>query len=58
MRLDDYKMPDFLDPTKRLSEEENEQLHNVMLKLAIKANKYRVLPKAYFKDAVDFNINF
>lgn len=54
MRLDDYKMPDFLDPKKRLSEEENEQLHNVMLKLAIKANKYRVLPKAYFKDAVNF----
>lgn len=45
-------MPDFLDPRKRLSEEENEFLHHIMTKLAIKANKYRVLPKAYFKDAV------
>lgn len=46
-----FKMPDFLDPRKRLSQEENEFLHQIMIKLAIKANKYRVLPKAYFKDA-------
>jgi len=45
-------MPDFLDPQKRLIEEENKFLHEIMIKLAIKLNKYRVLPKAYFKDAV------
>jgi hypothetical protein len=28
-----------------------------MIKLAIKANKYRVLPKAYFKDAVRLFFN-
>jgi len=49
-------MPDFLDPGKRLTEEENQFLHNIMNKLATKANKYRVLPKAYFKDAVRHNL--
>lgn len=52
LRPDDFKMPEFLDPRKRLTDEENEILHNIMIKLATKANKYRVLPKAYFRDAV------
>ncbi len=51
-RPEDFKMPDFLDPRKRLTQDENEQLHNIMVKLATKANKYRVLPKTYFRDAV------
>lgn len=44
-------MPDFLDPQQRLSKEENEFFHQVMLKLAGLMQKYRVLPKVYFKDA-------
>jgi len=46
-----FKMPDFLDPQKRLSQDENEFLHEVMIKLALLMKKYRVLPKVYFKDA-------
>jgi hypothetical protein len=48
-------MPDFLDPQKRLSDNENYFLHDIMIKLAVKMNKYRALPKAYFKDAVILN---
>ena len=32
--------------------EEAEELHDVMIKLGILMNKYRVIPKSYFKDAV------
>lgn len=52
MRPHDYKMPEFLDPDKRLIGEEYENLHNIMIKLAMLMRKYRVMPKAYFKDAV------
>jgi hypothetical protein len=52
MRPEEFKIPDFLEPRKRLTDQENDFLHNIMIKLAVKANKYRVLPKAYFKDAV------
>jgi hypothetical protein len=47
-----FKIPDFLDPEKRLNSEENQILHNAMIKLAILMNKYRVMPKVFFKDAV------
>ena len=36
-------MPDFLDPKQRLSIEENEFFHQVMLKLAELMKKFRVL---------------
>ena len=52
MRPQDYKMPEFLDPDKRFIGEESENLHNIMIKLALLMRKYRVMPKAYFKDAV------
>jgi hypothetical protein len=48
----EFKIPDFLDPEKRLTSEENDLLHNTMIKLAILMNKYRVMPKVFFKDAV------
>jgi len=51
IRPEEFKMPDFLDPQQRLSVEENEFFHQVMLKLAELMKKYRVLPKVYFKDA-------
>ena len=47
-----YVIPDFLDPNKRMDGEEAEELHDVMIKLGILMNKYRVIPKSYFKDAV------
>lgn len=50
-RPEEFKTPDFLDPEKRLSEEDNLLLNEVMIKLALLMRKYRVLPKAYFKDA-------
>lgn len=51
LRPGEFKTPDFLDPEKRLSETDNEFLHEVMIKLALLMRKYRVMPKAYFKDA-------
>lgn len=51
IRPEEFKIPDFLDPEKRLNQEENELLNEVMIKLAIFMRKYRVMPKAYFKDA-------
>jgi hypothetical protein len=48
----EFKIPDFLDPEKRLTNEENDVLHNTMIRLAILMNKYRVMPKVFFKDAV------
>jgi hypothetical protein len=39
----------------RLNADENQILHNAMIKLAILMNKYRVMPKVFFKDAV-YNI--
>jgi len=51
IRPKEFKMPDFLDPKQRLTKDENEFFHQVMLKLAELMKKYRVLPKVYFKDA-------
>lgn len=34
---------------------EEEALHEVMVKLGVLMNKYRVIPKSYFKDAVIIN---
>jgi hypothetical protein len=52
LRPDSYIVPDFLDPSKRMQGEESEELHAVMIKLGVLMNKYRVIPKSYFKDAV------
>jgi hypothetical protein len=52
MRPSEYKMPEFLDPDKRLFGEDAQYLHNIMIKLTMLMRKYRVTPKAYFKDAV------
>lgn len=52
-RPKEFTVPDFLDPEKRLSPEDSEFLHQVMVKLALLMKKYRVMPKAYFKDAVN-----
>lgn len=54
IRPKEFKMPDYLDPEKRLSEAEAMFLDEVMRKLAYLMKKYRVLTKAYFKDAVYF----
>jgi len=50
-----FEIPDFLDPKKRMQGEEEEALHKVMVKLGGMINKYRVIPKSYFKDAVKIN---
>jgi hypothetical protein len=56
-RPKEFIMPDFLDPEKRLSEDDRYFVHEVMVKLALLMRKYRVMPKVYFKDAVsDINI--
>ena len=47
-----YAVPDDLDPSKRMVGEECDDLHCVMIKLGTLMNKYRVIPKSYFKDAV------
>jgi len=51
LRPEEFKIPDFLDPEKRLSQSDNLLLNDVMIKLAVLMRKYRVHPKAYFKDA-------
>lgn len=51
IKPEEFKIPDFLDPEKRLSNEDNKFLHEVMIKLALLMRKYRVMPKVYFKDA-------
>ena len=52
LRPQEFKMPDFLDPEKRLSQDDARFLDVVMTKLALLMKKYRVMPKVYFKDAV------
>jgi hypothetical protein len=52
LKPEDYIIPDFLDPSKRMEGEECDDLHSVMIKLGVLMNKYRVIPKSYFKDAV------
>jgi len=47
-----YEIPEFLDPHRRMQGEEAEALHEVMIRLGVLMNKYRVIPKSYFKDAV------
>lgn len=51
VRPQEFSLPEFLDPEKRLLEEDNILLNEVMFKLALLMRKYRVMPKAYFKDA-------
>lgn len=51
-RPEEFKMPDYLDPEKRLNEAEAEFLHDTMCKLGYLCMKYRVLTKTFFADAV------
>jgi len=57
LRPKSYEIPDFLDPNKRMQGDEEEALHDVMVKLGFLMNKYRVIPKSYFKDAVNLKLN-
>ena len=52
----EFKVPDFLNPEKRLNQAENEFLDQTMRKLALLVRKYRVMPKSFFKDADRANI--
>lgn len=56
LRPSEFKLPDFLNPEKRLNNEENLFLHQTMRKLALLVRKYRVMPKSFFKDADKANI--
>ena len=51
LRPGEFKIPDFLNPEKKLNQEENEFLDKTMRKLALLTRKYRVDPKSFFKDA-------
>ena len=56
LRPGEYKIPDFLNPEKKLNQQENEFLDKTMRKLALLMRKYRVAPKSFFKDADRANI--
>jgi Ca2+-binding EF-hand superfamily protein len=56
LRPQEYKIPDFLNPEKKLNQQENEFLDRTMRKLALLVRKYRVAPKTFFKDADRANI--
>ena len=51
LRPKDYVTPDFLNPEKRLTEEEAIFLDKTLRKLANLMRKYRVNPKSFFQDA-------
>ena len=51
LRPKDYVTPDFLNPEKRLTEEEAVFLDKTLRKLANLMRKYRVNPKSFFQDA-------
>ena len=51
LRPKDYVTPDFLNPEKRLTEEEAVFLDKILRKLANLMRKYRVNPKSFFQDA-------
>ena len=56
MRPKDYVIPDFLNPTKRLTQEEADFLDKTMRKLALLSIKYRVMAKNFFRDNDRANI--
>ena len=56
LRPKDYVIPDFLNPTKRLSQEEADFLDKTMRKLALLSIKYRVMAKNFFRDNDRANI--
>ena len=56
LRPGEFKIPDFLNPEKKLNQQENEFLDKTMRKLALLVRKYRVDPKSFFKDADRANI--
>ena len=56
LRPKDYITPDFLNPEKRLTEEETKFLDKTLKKLALLSIKYRVMPKSFFRDNDRANI--
>lgn len=56
VRPGEYVIPDFLNPEKRLTNEEAIFLDKTLRKLALLARKYRVNPKSFFQDADRANI--
>ena len=56
LRPKDYVIPDFLNPTKRLTQEESDFLDKTMRKLALLSIKYRVMAKSFFRDNDRANI--
>ena len=56
MRPGEYITPDFINPEKRLTQEEAIFLDKTMKKLALLSIKYRVMPKSFFRDNDRANI--
>ena len=56
LRPKDYITPDFLNPEKRLTEDETKFLDKTLKKLALLSIKYRVMPKSFFRDNDRANI--
>jgi Ca2+-binding EF-hand superfamily protein len=56
MRPKEYITPDFINPEKRLTEEEAIFLDKTLKKLALLSIKYRVMPKSFFRDNDRANI--
>ena len=56
LRPKEYITPDFINPEKRLTEEEAVFLDKTLKKLALLSIKYRVMPKSFFRDNDRANI--
>ena len=56
LRPKDYITPDFLNPEKRLTDDETKFLDKTLKKLALLSIKYRVMPKSFFRDNDRANI--
>jgi Ca2+-binding EF-hand superfamily protein len=56
LRPKEYITPDFINPEKRLNEEEAQFLDKTMVKLALLSIKYKVNPKSFFRDNDRANI--
>ena len=56
MRPKEYITPDFINPEKRLTQEEAVFLDKTLKKLALLSIKYRVMPKSFFRDNDRANI--
>ena len=56
MRPKEYITPDFINPEKRLTQEEAIFLDKTLKKLALLSIKYRVMPKSFFRDNDRANI--